>query len=156
MRKLTKRYIVNSLKDLNLSNPIRYERYYINDRLRVQRKDDKYSKEILDDNNNVIEKIDISKSEFLKLKQSSYSEIIRDSYLFLKDERISIKKYLGKYRGLYRVEVTFRSIEEQNEYVKEQWMRKEITNSPLAFDKYLSKLSEKEFKEELKKYLTKN
>ena len=155
MRKLTKRYIVNSLKDLNLSNPIRYERYYINDRLRVQRKDDKYSKEILDDNNNVIEKIDISKSEFLKLKQSSYSEIIRDSYLFLEDNRISIKKYLGKYQGLYRVEVTFNSIEEQNEYVKEQWMGKEITNSPLAFDKYLSKLCEKEFKEELKKYLNK-
>ena len=155
MRKLTKRYIVYSLKDLNLSNPIRHERYYINDRLRVQRKDDKYSKEILDDNNNVIEKIDISKSEFLKLKQSSYSEIIRDSYLFLEDNRISIKKYLGKYQGLYRVEVTFNSIEEQNEYVKEQWMGKEITNSPLAFDKYLSKLCEKEFKEELKKYLNK-
>ena len=155
MRKLTKRYIVNSLKDLNLSNPIRYERYYINDRLRVQKKDSKYQKEILDENNNVIEKIDIYQSEFLKLKQSSYLEIIRDSYLFLEDNRISIKKYLGKYQGLYRVEVTFNSIEEQNEYVKEQWMGKEITNSPLAFDKYLSKLSEKEFKEELKKYLNK-
>ena len=155
MRKLTKRYIVYSLKDLNLSNPIRYERYYINDRLRVQKKDNKYQKEILDDNNNVIEKIDIYQSEFLKLKESSYSEIIRDSYLFLEDNRISIKEYLGKYQGLYRVEVTFNSIEEQNEYVKEQWMGKEITNSPLAFDKYLSKLSEKEFKEELKKYLNK-
>lgn len=155
MRKLTKRYIVNSLKDLNLSNPIRYERYYINDRLRVQKKDSKYQKEILDENNNVIEKIDIYQSEFLKLKESSYLEIIRDSYLFLEDNRISIKKYLGKYQGLYRVEVTFNSIEEQNEYVKEQWMGKEITNSPLAFDKYLSKLSEKEFKEELKKYLNK-
>ena len=155
MRKLTKRYIVNSLKDLNLSNPIRYERYYINDRLRVQKKDNKYQKEILDENNNVIEKIDIYQSEFLKLKESSYSEIIRDSYLFLEDNRISIKKYLGKYQGLYRVEVTFNSIEEQKEYVKEQWMGKEIINSPLAFDKYLSKLSEKEFKEELKKYLNK-
>lgn len=155
MRKLTKRYIVNSLKDLKLSNPIRYERYYINDRLRVQKKDNKYQKEILDENNNVIEKIDIYQSEFLKLKESSYSEIIRDSYLFLEDNRISIKKYLGKYQGLYRVEVTFNSIEEQKEYVKEQWMGKEIINSPLAFDKYLSKLSEKEFKEELKKYLNK-
>ena len=155
MRKLTKRYIVNSLKDLKLSNPIRYERYYINDRLRVQKKDNKYQKEILDENNNVIEKIDIYQSEFLKLKESSYLEIIRDSYLFLEDNRISIKEYLGKYQGLYRVEVTFNSIEEQNEYVKEQWMGKEITNSPLAFDKYLSKLSEKEFKEELKKYLNK-
>lgn len=155
MRELTKRFIINSLKDLNLSNPIRYERYYINDRLRVQKKDNKYQKEILDENNNVIEKIDIYQSEFLKLKESSYSEIIRDSYLFLEDNRISIKKYLGKYQGLYRVEVTFNSIEEQNEYVKEQWMGKEITNSPLAFDKYLSKLSEKGFKEELKKYLNK-
>ena len=155
MRKLTKRYIVNSLKDLKLSNPIRYERYYINDRLRVQKKDNKYQKEILDENNNVIEKIDIYQSEFLKLKESSYLEIIRDSYLFLEDNRISIKKYLGKYQGLYRVEVTFNSIEEQKEYVKEQWMGKEIINSPLAFDKYLSKLSEKEFKEELKKYLNK-
>ena len=63
MRKLNKRYIVNSLKDLNLSNPIRYERYYINDRLRVQKKDSKYQKEILDENNNVIEKIDIYQSE---------------------------------------------------------------------------------------------
>lgn len=152
MRELTKRFIINSLKDLNLSDPIRYERYYINDRLRVQRKDEKYSKEILDDNNNVIEKIDISKSEFLKLKESSYSEIIRDSYLFLKDERISIKKYLGKYQGLYRVEVTFNSIEEKNEYVKEHWMGEEITNSPLAFDKYLCKLSNEEFKKELEKY----
>ena len=152
MRKLTKRYIVYSLKDLNLSNPIRYERYYINDRLRVQKKDNKYQKEILDENNNVIEKIDIYQSEFLKLKESSYSEIIRDSYLFLKDERISIKKYLGKYRGLYRVEVTFSSIEEENEYIKENWMGEEITNSPLAFDKYLSKLSNEEFKKELEKY----
>ena len=32
-------------------------------------------------------------------------------------------------------------------------MGNEITNSPLAFDRYLSKLSENEFKEELKKYL---
>ncbi len=39
MRKLTKRFIIASLEDLNLSNPIRYERYYINDQLRVQKKE---------------------------------------------------------------------------------------------------------------------
>lgn len=32
-------------------------------------------------------------------------------------------------------------------------MGKEITHSPLAFDKDLSKLSDNEFKRELKKYL---
>lgn len=153
MRKLTRRFIIDSLNDLNLSIPIRYERYYINDRLRVQRKDNKYQKEILDDDNYIIEKIDISKIEFLNLIENAYSEIIRDSYLLLTDSRISIKKYLGKYLGLYRVEVTFNSIEEEKRYIKESWMGQEITNSPLAFDKYLSKLSDDEFKEELKKYL---
>lgn len=32
-------------------------------------------------------------------------------------------------------------------------MLEEITNSLLAFDKYLSKLTKKEFEQELKKYL---
>lgn len=153
MRKLTKRYIIDSLNNLNLSKPIRYERYYISDNLRTQRKGNKYQKEILDNYNNVIEKIDISKEEFIDLKESAYSEIIRDSYLFLEDNRISIKKYLGKYLGLYRVEITFNSINEENEYIKESWMGQEITYSPLAFDKDLSKLSDDEFKKELKKYL---
>lgn len=153
MRKLTRRFIINSLNNLNLSEPIRYERYYINDKLRIQKKDNKYQKEILDDYNNIIEKVDISEIEFLDLKENSNSEIIRDSYLFLEDNRISIKKYLGKYLGLYRVEVTFNSINEEKEFIKEKWMGQEITNSPLAFDKYLSKLSDNEFKEELNKYL---
>lgn len=153
MRKLTRRFIINSLNNLNLSEPIRYERYYINDKLRIQKKDNKYQKEILDDYNNIIEKVDISETEFLDLKENSNSEIIRDSYLFLEDNRISIKKYLGKYLGLYRVEVTFNSINEEKEFIKEKWMGQEITNSPLAFDKYLSKLSDNEFKEELNKYL---
>ena len=153
MRRLTKRYIVDSLAGLNLSNPIRYERYYINNGLRIQKKNNKYEKEILDDENNIIEKIDISKSEFLNFKKMAYSEIIRDSYLLLEDNRISIKKYLGRYLGLYRVEVNFNSLDEENEYMKASWMGREITNSPLAFDKYLSRLSDVEFKEELKKYL---
>lgn len=155
MKRLTRRFIIDSIDNLNLSKPIRYERYYINNTLRVQKKDNKYQKEILDDYNNVIEKIDISEIEFLQLKEDAYSEIIRDSYLFLEDEKISIKKYLGKYSGLYRVEITFNSVEEQNDYIKESWMGEEITNSPLAFDKDLSKLSDDEFKKELKKYLKK-
>lgn len=155
MRKLTRRFIISSLDNLNLNKPIRYERYYINDKIRIQRKNNQYQKEILDSSNNIIEKNDISENEFLRLKEKAYSEIIRDSYLLLEDSRISIKKYLGKYKGLYRVEVTFTSIEEENEYIKESWMGQEITNTPLAFDIYLSKLSVEEFKKELKKYLNK-
>ena len=36
MRKLTRRFIISSLGNLNLSRPIRYERYYINNNLRIQ------------------------------------------------------------------------------------------------------------------------
>lgn len=87
------------------------------------------------------------------MKKYAYSEIKRDSYLLLSDNRVSIKKYLGKYEGLYRVEVTFNSLKEENEYIKEKWMGADITNSPLAFDKDLSKLSVNEFRKELDKYI---
>ncbi len=153
MRKLTKRYIISSLDNLNLSPPIRYERYYINDNLRVQKKGNTFQKEILNINNTIIEKENISESEFLSLKENAYAKIIRDSYLYLDDKRISIKKYLEDYRGLYRVEVTFTNKEEENSYQKETWMGQEITNSPLAFDKDLSKLTKESFHKELKKYL---
>lgn len=37
-KRLTKRYIITTLDNLELSSPIRYERYYINDNLRIQKK----------------------------------------------------------------------------------------------------------------------
>lgn len=153
MRRLTRRFIINSLDSLNLSEPLMYERYYINNNLRVQKKGEKYQKEILDDQNNLVEKIEISESEFLELKKDSYSEIIRESYLYLDDDRVSIKKYLGKYSGLYRVEVSFSTYEEEQDYQKESWIGEDITDSPLAFDKDLSKLTEDEFHKLLDKYL---
>lgn len=151
--RLTKRFIVTSLDNIPLSGAIRYERYYINDCLRIQKKDNKYEIEILDDENVLVEKKVIPEEEFLKLKENSYSQIIRDSYLYLNDDRVSIKQYLDNYGGLNRVEVKFSSEEEMNTYIKEEWMGKEITESPLAFDKYLSKLTNEEFKNELKKYI---
>lgn len=153
--RLTRRFIIQSLDNVDISSPIRYERYYINDNLRIQSKDNVLEKEILDNDNVIIAKTNISEEEFNKLKIDAYSEIIRDSYLYLDDDRISIKKYLGEFEGLIRVEVKFNSIDEMNSYKKESWMGAEITNSPLAFDKYLSKLSEREFLLELNKYIRK-
>lgn len=151
--RLTKRYIIESIDGINLSKKVRYERYYIDDRLRIQKKDDLYEKEILNDENVVINKSKIPEEEFLYLKSKSYLKIIRDSYLYLKDNRVSIKKYYEEYNGLNRVEVKFSSKKEMEIYVKESWMGKEITFSPLAFDKELSKLSKEEFLKELSKYI---
>lgn len=151
-KRLTKRYLINGLDGLNLSDVIRYCRYYIDDRLRIQQKGDLLEKEILDDNNFIVKKEKIDKDEFFELRDKAYSKIIRDSYLYLDDKRVSIKRYYEDYEGLIRVEVTFSSIEEMASYEKEEWMGIDITDSPLAFDKYLSKLDRQQFLEELRKY----
>lgn len=153
MRTLTKRYIIESISGLALSEPVRYERYYINDNLRIQKKGHIYQKEVLDNQNDILEKEIITKDEFSKIKEKARSEIIRDSYLYLNDKRISIKRYYGKYRGLVRAEVSFSSADEEKGYVKEDWMGEEITQTALAFDKDLSKLSRGEFRQELGKFL---
>lgn len=149
--RLTRRFIVKSLDDKWTKNPLRYERYYINDKLRIQKKNNIYEKEILNLDNDIVQKDIIAKDVFEDLKKDAYAKIIRDS--FLVNEYISIKKYYGTYSGLIRVEVKFSSEEEMNNYIKENWMGSEITDSPLAFDKYLSKLDRQEFLQELKKFL---
>ena len=79
------------------------------------------------------------------LKLQSNKMIIRDSYLYLLDSRVSIKKYYGDYEELIRVEVKFANNGEMEHYKKESWMGKDITNTPLGFDAYLSKLNREEF-----------
>lgn len=150
----TKRYIITKeiLDTLPISEPVRYERYYIHDRLRIQKKGNVLERERLDDANSVIEKSEISLEEFEILKIGAYNQIIRDSYLHLPDIRVSIKEYREKYLGLIRVEVKLDTEEEVRNYQKENWMLMDITNSLLAFDKDLSKLSSLEFQKELKKY----
>lgn len=146
-RRFTRRFVIKSKEGLELSMPIRYERYYMNDNIRVQKKDKKYQKEILK-NNVVTEKEEIDEKEFQELKKQSTSRIIRDSYLYLKDNRVSIKEYYELSCPFIRVEVEFNNIEEMNSYQKESWMGNEITNTPLAFDKDLRKLNDKELKQE--------
>ncbi len=150
-KRLTRRFIINNIEKLELSNPLRYERYYINESIRIQRKNDIYEKETLS-NNIVIKKEKIDINEFNNLKKQAISKIIRDSYLYLKDDRVSIKKYYDIYEGLIRVEVKFKDEIEMNQYKKEEWMGEEITDSLLAFDKDVSKLNKDEFLKEINTY----
>ena len=54
--RLTRRYILKSLDNIHLSSPIRYERYYINDKLRIQKKGNNYEKEVLNEENVRVQK----------------------------------------------------------------------------------------------------
>ena len=74
--RLTRRFIVSSLDNIPLSNPIRYERYYINDKLRIQKKDNYYEKETLDEQNVLLEKIVITEET---VKCGAEPKIIRSS-----------------------------------------------------------------------------
>ena len=149
MRKLTRRFVVESTEGLNLSSPLPYERYYIKDKTRIQNRGGQYEKEVLDENGEIIVKSVLSKEEYENLKKQSDKVVARKSYLFLDDNRVSIKEYLGDYAGLIRAEVEFRNAEEQKSFRPYSWMIKEITDSPLAFDSLLHKLSKHEFDEEL-------
>lgn len=150
--RLTRRFILSDLKNIPLSKKLRYERYYIDDNVRIQKKGDIYEKEILE-NNVTISKYSISKNEFEKLKINSKQAIIRDSYLYLLDSNISVKKYYDKYEGLIRIEVKFDTIEDMEKFVPLEWFGNEITNTPLAFDSKLIKLTKEDFLLQLKKYL---
>lgn len=97
----------------------------------------------------MVSKEQISFDEFIGLKGKAYQEIIRDNYLYLNDNRISIKKYYGMYEGLIRVDIEFQSSGELKQYQKEKWMDKEITLSSLAFDNYLSKRNRDQFLKDL-------
>ena len=153
MMRLTRRFIVKSLNHLSLSDSIRYETYYINDELRVQKNVNNYENEVLNEDKIVVKKIPITKKEFDELKKNAYSKLIRDSYQYLEDDRVSIKQYHEDFEGLNRVEVKFISKEEMASYEKEDWMGEEITDSPLAFDKDLSKQNREEFLVEIQKFI---
>ena len=151
MQRLTKRFIVKNIDNLNLSNSIIYERFYLPDQTVIQRKQDAYTKGTLV-NSDIINQIIISQTEFEKLKQSAKNRIIRKSYLYLDDSRISVKEYQDDLDGFIRAEVEFKTKSEMEDYHKESWMGQEITKTPLAFDSLLSTLDEDELSKLLIKY----
>ena len=151
MRSLTRRFLVKTLDGLKLSDPWLYERFYINDNTRIQNKNGQFEKEVLNNKGEIIEKSIINKDEFLSLAEQAEKKIARKSYLYLGDDRISIKEYLDDHAGFIRAEVEFKDIAEQENFRPYPWMISEITDSPLAFDSLLQKLSIQNFRKELAK-----
>ena len=116
MRSLTRSFLIKTLDGLKVSDPWLYERFYINDNIRIQNKNGRFEKEVLNDKGEIIEKNTIGEEEFLSLAKQAEKKIARKSYLYLGDTRISIKEYLDDYAGFIRAEVKFKDKAEQEKY----------------------------------------
>ena len=92
------------------------------------------------------EKKCINEKEFNLLKEKSPKVVLRESYsLSKKRPRLSIKVYLGDYKGLIFAEVEFDSHEEAENYEPSEWMGTEITHCPLGRDAWLLNFDREHF-----------
>ena len=152
MEEIERKFLVKEVPDLTGKQPIRYERYYLENsdkkERRIQRKGDKFElEELIEDSNLTRQKTkkQITEQEFKGLKKSASNAVIRDSSLISESPQMTLKVYHDKYDGLIRAEVEFSSEEEAKSFEVPNWFGKEITNSPLGRDSRLLKLSEEEF-----------
>lgn len=99
------------------------------------------------------EKIILTKDEFETIQKFIKEEIQRDSYIISERPKILIRTYHGVFEGLVRVEVSFSSAEEAQRYTPLDWMGKEISDTPLAFDETLLNLTSQEFRDLLRSLL---
>ena len=155
---IERKFIVKTLPDLSSIQPLKYERYFVKleegYQERVQRRGDKYEfeiKKLVPTVGNISHhektRRQITQEEFDRFKIGKENlGIIRNSYKISEHPDLSIKIYHGRFEGLVRAEIEFQSEEEAKNYVPEEWMGEEITNSPLGMDSRLLQLTLEEFK----------
>ena len=153
-QEIERKFFVKTMPDLSALSGIRDERYYlyVSDKIeiRIQKRGEKYELERMAEYarlSRTQEKIAISKQEFEALKQFSRGPIIRDSYLLQRHPQITIKIYHGRFEGLVRAEVEFKSSEEAQTFQPLDWFGREMTEMPIAKDAKLIDLKEEELHE---------
>jgi len=151
-KEIERKFLVNDMPSLVGIKPLRYERYFLQRggtiEERIQKKGDvfEYEKKVnISHMESHKEKKIISEEEYMKLRHRTLDAIIRDSYILSSDPEISIKIYGGRFKGLVRVEVEFKSVEDAVSFIPFEWMGKEITYLPLGRDGNLLDLTNQEF-----------
>lgn len=151
---IKRKFLPKSKIDLTNLRKESFERYYLyrskESEIRIQKIDDKYEIERLVSKSELSrakQKWEITKDEFETLKGFSKEAILRDSYLVSADPEIKVRIYHGRFEGLTRIEVGFRSEEEAARFTPLDWFGKEITNTPLWRDSELLELSDDDFKQ---------
>ena len=130
-----------------------YDRYYLYNEngtvIRIQHIGDKYQlerKENRTDLTRIEHTLEISEDEFKTLSKLSEDHIMRDSYIIQFAPQVMLRIYHGKYEGLARAEVVFENVVDAKAFEPLDWFGEEITDSPLAQEGKILKLSQKEFK----------
>jgi CYTH domain-containing protein len=100
-----------------------------------------------------VEKRNITEAEFNLLKQGASEVIIRDRYEIATNPDIAVQIYHGRFEGLVRAEVEFKSVEEAKAFKPLPWMGREMSDLPLARDARLLDLDAETFKRLLAQWL---
>ncbi len=155
---IERKFLIRRMPKISGIKPELQERHFIQHtelaEERIQKKDAMYEYELkmaLSPREWRRERRFISEEEFKQLALRAPKVIMRESYsLSKKNPRISIKKYLGDYRGLVLAEVEFDSVAESEDFSPSDWMGIEITNTPLGRDSRLIGLDREHFSSVLK------
>ena len=155
---IERKFLVKTLPDLSGKTKQVFERYYLyrgkGVDVRIQKVDSTYEFERKSEVSGLgreTQKFEITKEEFEALKKKSGEGIIRDSYLMSENPEVTIKIYHGRFEGLVRAEVEFTSEEDAKKFTSHDWMGEEITDTPLGRDSRLLDLTDKKFKDLLKR-----
>lgn len=151
---IERKFLVRTLPDLIDIEKVEYERYFLfnanNSEIRLQKKGSKFELErkvLISHHERKREKLELTQEEFDALKPLNTIPIIRDGYKISTNPDVSVKIYHGQYEGLVRAEVEFESLEKLELFRPPDWFGKEITDTPLARDSELVRLSAEEFKQ---------
>jgi len=152
MRSITRIFLANKIPDLQGARCVSQSRFYLYRKngvvIRVQTKGDTFELERKVNKSAYIregEKISITRDEFDVFSKSASDHVIRDNYLISKTPLVVLRIYHGRFEGLARVEIKFKSVDEAKSFVPLNWLGKEITLTPLAKDETLLGLTEREF-----------
>ncbi len=153
---INREFLVKTIPQLTVTKEEDNYRYYIYIKneivIRVQRKNETFELERKENVSNHVgesTKIIITEDEYLNLRNFSQKEVIRTSYRYLEIPEITIRVYKGKFSGLIRAEIYFKSIDDASKFVPYPWLDREITGTPLSQDSGILSMTEDEFKKAL-------
>jgi len=141
---IERKFLVRKLPNLAGIRKVVYERYYLYKgngiEIRIQKKMNRYEFERKIETTHLsreTQKFEITKQEFEFLKGQASEALVRDSYLISENPEVSIKIYHGRFEGLMRAEVEFKTEEEAEKFSAPEWFGSEISNSSLGRDSKL-------------------